>query len=326
MTASIDALQIVSTRVVDPSLLCCPGKYHGNLVWVSADKIICESCRQNFVVVEGSPILLDETQSMFTSMEVSKFTDTRQFPENKGWRMRLRSLFPASTSRENSLEIIEKFRHLLPETPTILVIGCGFSGRQYVEAFPNAKIYLTDVTLQGDATLVCDAEALPFWDESLDCVIIDQVLEHTSNPTKIVEEIRRCLKPDGLVYSGIPFHTPVHGYPFDFQRYTPLGHRLLFRGFQELEMRITQGPVSALSLTLIGFLTSLFNNLWWRRFSSFGVRLLFRPLFWLDHRYHKVGTLTIPGASAFLGKKQLKEFHPKEIVRDWLAAAAKGVN
>ncbi len=310
----------------DIQYLCCPYPDHGDLKQISANEIVCEICNRSFRSAEGRPILFDESKSIFTSTEVASLGDMRQFPENKGWRYRVRKLFPASSSREICLSLFEKFSHLLPCSPVVLVIGCGFSGERYVRAFSKGRVFLSDVTLQGDSTVVCDAECLPFRDQSLDCVVIDQVLEHALNPVGVVADILRCLRSGGIVYSGLPFHTPIHGFPFDFNRYTPLGHRMLFRGFEELEMRITQGPVSALSLTLIGFLSGLWDNRWWKSLCSLAVRISFTPIFWLDLRYAKSSNLTIPAASAFFGRKQSDEVHPRRIVSDWASMCQSKAN
>ena len=49
------------------------------------------------------------------------------------------------------------------------------------------------------------------------------------------------LKDDGLVYAETPFLQQVHGGPYDFTRFTHLGHRRLFRKFIELESGATAG-------------------------------------------------------------------------------------
>ncbi|MCM3874273.1 MAG: class I SAM-dependent methyltransferase [Pyrinomonadaceae bacterium] len=286
---------------------------------ISEGKIVCELCGRQFRSVAGRPILFDESRSVFSSEEVEELTDVIQFPQNIGWRYQLRKALPAAAPRVTGLDLLAKNVGLLPDHPVVLVVGCGSTRECYAKMFPSAQLFLTDVTLQGDATAVCDGECLPFRDEGLDCVVVDQVLEHVVNPAGVVAEISRCLKPNGIVYSGVPFHAPVHGFPFDFQRYTPLGHRLLFRRFQELEFTITQGPVSAISLTLIGFFASISRNIWWRRLTSFTVRLLLKPLLWIDRRRTTPRGLMIPAASAFLGKKQQEGISTKEIILDWTA-------
>lgn len=302
---------------VDLDLLCCPHRDHGRLRQISETAIRCASCQQEFKVVGRRLVLLDETRSLFSSDDVAAHGDERQFPESTGWKFFLRRLFPASASRDVALDLVPRHLQGLTDAPSVLVIGCGSTGGRYSKLLPSARLFLTDVTLQGDAVIACDGECLPFPDESLECVIVDQVLEHALHPARIVDEIHRCLKRTGLVFSGVPFHMPVHGFPFDFQRYTPVGHRMLFARFDELEFCITQGPVSALSLTLVGFCASLWDNLWWRRASSLLVRLMCGPMLRFDRRYVKAKGMNIPGASAFLGRKRNSDVSLTEVVTTW---------
>lgn len=45
---------------------------------------------------------------------------------------------------------------------------------------------------------------IPFDDKTFDSVLLDNVLEHIETPSLLFEEIRRVLKPDGLVLIGVP--------------------------------------------------------------------------------------------------------------------------
>jgi SAM-dependent methyltransferase len=259
-------------------------------------------------VLDGRPVLLDESRSIFFTEEVLAHTDRRLFSDVKGIKSYLRKLLPAG-SWEGKTVGLRKYADRLPEDPLVVVIGCGFTGRMFREMFPQGRLLLSDVTLQGDADIVCAGECLPLPANSVDLVVVDQVLEHTSNPVDVVEEIYRCLKPGGTVFSGVPFYYPNHGFPFDFQRFTPLGHRLLYRKFQKLELRLTGGPFSALSLALIAFCQSLWKNLQWSRITSFLIRLCFRPLIALDYFFQgeALTTTTIAINSVFVG---VKDLHP----------------
>jgi hypothetical protein len=52
----------------------------------------------------------------------------------------------------------------------------------------------------------------------------------------------------------------VHGWPYDFTRFTLLGHRRLFRRFAEIESGVVIGPGSALAESYQHFLTSFFRS------------------------------------------------------------------
>jgi SAM-dependent methyltransferase len=65
------------------------------------------------------------------------------------------------------------------------------------------------------------ADALPLSDESFDCVICTEVLEHCQHPQAVMKEIARVLKPDGRACLTTPFYQQLHEVPYDFYRYTP---------------------------------------------------------------------------------------------------------
>lgn len=69
-------------------------------------------------------------------------------------------------------------------------------------------------------TVFADAATLPFADESIDTVLLFEVLEHLARPTAALAEIGRVLKPGGRLLASVPFLYPIHDAPHDFQRYT----------------------------------------------------------------------------------------------------------
>ena len=60
-------------------------------------------------------------------------------------------------------------------------------------------------------------------------------------PEKVVAEIYRVLKENGIVYAETPFMQQVHEGAYDFTRYTVLGHRYLFRQFHALSIGGNKG-------------------------------------------------------------------------------------
>ena len=71
--------------------------------------------------------------------------------------------------------------------------------------------------------LVADATQLPFPDQSFDLVMCFETLEHADNPWKIVAEIERVCKKNGIIILSSQQNFPLHMHPSDYFRYTPYG-------------------------------------------------------------------------------------------------------
>ncbi|MBU6407886.1 MAG: methyltransferase domain-containing protein [Alphaproteobacteria bacterium] len=61
---------------------------------------------------------------------------------------------------------------------------------------------------------------IPFPDATFDYVLCTEVLEHVENPGELIAEMRRVLRPGGLIVATVPFSARVHHAPHDFHRYT----------------------------------------------------------------------------------------------------------
>src|SRR5262249_5944883 len=121
-------------------------------------------------------------------------------------------------------------------------------------------IVVTDVAYHPGVDAVCDGHDLPFLDDHFDFVMLTAVLEHVLAPDRVVAEVARVLKKGGVVYAGTPFMQQVHMGAYDFQRFTDLGHRWLFREFDEVRRGTCGGPASTLVWALIYFATALSSN------------------------------------------------------------------
>jgi len=84
--------------------------------------------------------------------------------------------------------------------------------------------------------IVCNAEEMPLEDCSYDLVLCTQVLEHCTNPQRIVDECHRVLKPGGTLLVTVPSAFPQHGYPADNWRFMPDGLRHLLRAFSTVQV------------------------------------------------------------------------------------------
>jgi SAM-dependent methyltransferase len=214
--------------------------------------------------VDGIPVLLDERKSVFSIEDYIAHKETF-FNDADGSKNRLRKLavrlVPSINRNVRSRENYRQLGNLLLRqcsTPRVLVIGGSILGQgmEALTRYGSLDLVETDVSLGPRTALVCDAHDLPFKDESFDCVIAQAVLEHVVDPYACVEEAHRVLKPGGLIYAETPFIQQVHGGRFDFTRFTYLGHRRLFRNFEEISSGATCGPGMALAWSYQYFLLS----------------------------------------------------------------------
>ena len=77
----------------------------------------------------------------------------------------------------------------------ILDVGCGY--QPYRCLFGNSRYLGLDLSLERRPTVVGDARFLPFKDGAFDGIICSEVLEHVFEKEKVLEEIRRVLRPKG---------------------------------------------------------------------------------------------------------------------------------
>lgn len=72
---------------------------------------------------------------------------------------------------------------------------------------------------------------------SFDAILCGQCLEHCTNPFKLIKEMYRICKQNGLCVLIAPFIADEHKYPIDCWRFLPDGFKALFKqtGFTTLE-------------------------------------------------------------------------------------------
>lgn len=283
-------LRLTATSVSDPGLLRCPATGQ-QLVAGEDGELVTEDGAISYPVVADIPILLDERRSPFriADYEIPREACTpRHFAHPK---RALRSLIgavdrrlPALSHNVGSHENYRRLRELLAHKrrARVLVVGGAIAGVGFetlLEA-PNVEIVDVDIAWGPRTTIICDAHDLPFRDGSFDAVVCQAVLEHVLDPARVVQEIHRVLAPDGLVYSEVPFMYQVHGAPYDFTRFTALGHRRLYRHFDVIACGTQCGPGTALGLSLTYFLRSLPRSAAGSALAMRVARLLF---FWCKH-------------------------------------------
>jgi len=109
---------------------------------------------------------------------------------------------------------------------TVLDIGCGAAGKTlYYAASGAGFVYGMDIVPEYKEEawklarekgleekfefILGDAAALPFDEDCIDTIIMNDAMEHVANPEKVLEECYRVLKPGGRIFINFPpYHHP----------------------------------------------------------------------------------------------------------------------
>lgn len=237
--------------------ICRQVLVQGGMEWTCASEHV-------FPVINDIPILINDGRSVFAVSDYAR--PSKQTPSSQS-RLKdvLSPRLPRLSQNETGPANYAAFGEILGSTfgnAKVLVVGGRTIGIGMKKLYtdPRFSFVETDLQFGPQVQVICDAHDLPFADESFDGVIIQAVLEHVADPPRCVEEIHRVLKDGGVVYAETPFMQQVHGGPYDFTRYTHLGHRRLFRSFDEVSSGPIGGPGMALAWSYRAFLKSWTSN------------------------------------------------------------------
>jgi len=124
-----------------------------------------------------------------------------------------------------------------------VVLNLGSGPRVY-----KKRLDIINVDLFGfkEIDMIADASDLPIEDNVVDLVLNQAMLEHVKNPDVVVSEMHRILRPGGEALCYLPFISPFHAAPYDFNRWTVEGVRELFQAFDQTEIGIGGGPTSGM--------------------------------------------------------------------------------
>ena len=231
-------------------------------VTLHGEGMACTGCELTFPIVQGVPVVLNESNSVFRVAEYVSGEEQHMQEAAPSLKERIRRLIPRPSLNIKGEANYARYAQGIVEQasrPRVLVLGGRILGQgmEPMASNPNIQLVETDVCFGPRTQLICDAHDIPFADESFDGVIIQAVLEHVCDPYRVVEEIYRVLKPGSLVYAETPFMQQVHARAWDFTRFTELGHRRLFRRFSQIDRGACCGSGMALAWAWQYFLLSL---------------------------------------------------------------------
>ncbi len=147
----------------------------------------------------------------------------------------------------------------------------------------RCAVFNLDIQSNSQVDLVGDAHCLPFADNSLDSIILQAVLEHVTEPRRVIAETERALKPGGYLYIEMPFLQGFHADPHDYQRYTLEGLRHRLEKFEEVACGVSVGPFCTLVWIVRDGASSLFRHPFLYAAVRFSLGWILAPLRYLDY-------------------------------------------
>ncbi len=297
------------------------------------ESVVCLSaaCGRPFPLVAGIPVLINEERSIFTIDDFVKGHDTTfHLHPSRANRLlgRLMDILPSIGHSIGAKENYERFgRLLLDETPQPIVLVVGGSimgfGMDALTRYTSIELVATDVSFGPSTRIICDAHDIPFADGTFDGVVVQATLEHVVDPYRCVDEVRRVLKPRGLVYAETPFMQQVHMGAYDFTRFTHSGHRRLFRHFSEISSGPICGPGMALAWSYQYFLLSFVTSRWLRGLVRAFCSLTAFYLKYADRfLMNKKGAIDSASGFYFMGRKAERIFVDRDLVGYYRGAIA----
>ena len=263
--------------------LCCPCINKADLIEVSGG-LICSkhSCYHakhdhSFQIKNDIPIIISEvnTDTVCSSDQSAHYVDRSLSTFEKLRKM----VAGESKVTKNNCDRFNQLLCELTDRPKVLVIGGAQKGSGTSAMWQSEKIEITSIDIYASSLtdLVCDAHYLPIQKHSFHGVWVQAVLEHVVEPQKVVSEIYRVLKPNGIVYAETPFMQQVHEGAYDFRRYTVTGHRYLFKDFELVSIGGNKGPELVLAWAIRYFVWGLTRSRQVARVFGLFCGLILRP-------------------------------------------------
>jgi SAM-dependent methyltransferase len=279
------------------------------------DSVRCERCHTVFPLAAGRPVLICPDNPVFDSMSYGAARPRVSADRRLRSRVAERALRSVNLSRDRCLA---DMAGRLDPGNVVLLLGSG-DQKQHVQHLLGAPITVIaiDVDPEADVDAFVDGHALPFKDGAFDAVVTTAVLEHVLRPERVMSEIARVVRSEGLLYSEIPFMQQVHAGAYDFTRYTLSGHRRLAAPFAELESGAVAGPGTALLWSIEHWLLALGAS----RRATKAMRVALGWLGWLDRRIAE-RPAALDGASCtyYYGRRRRQE----ETSDRWIVEAYRG--
>ncbi len=197
-------------------ILCNP--HTGAKLLEENENILFDTDGVAFPVCRGVPMFLDQQDENISDQDfhyIDHYTiDAEMFDY---YRTKHDRLDNATTKLlQNSI-----LKQVPNNTRMLLDVGCGcaYVAKHFMNtgvrvvsldvALANAQKALEKYPSENHAAVTADVFALPFHENTFDCVVASEIIEHTVNPVAFVEALKRVLKPGGTLIISTPYKEKI---------------------------------------------------------------------------------------------------------------------
>jgi len=247
-------------KIIEKNILICPNCNNHKLEFTN-EYIICNKCNKKYDIKNNKFYFVkSDTKDIKNYLDKIKLI----FKKFKNLYELLRKLISPVYAKRGKLR---KFIKLHITNKDIVAVNIGSGNTDLSDDISNIDLFPYE-----NVDLTCDIQNIPLKDDSIDAVINIGVLEHVKDPFKVVKEIHRILKRNGLICCAVPFIQGFHASPNDFMRFTYEGMKILFKDFEIVELIPIGGPTSSLLW--------IFQE-WLALFLSFGIKRIYKVLYFI---------------------------------------------
>ena len=133
-------------------------------------------------------------------------------------------------------------------TGTVLEVGGLLQNRELYQFSQATEYHTLDIAANPGVTQIGDVHDLAmFKPNSLDAVVIFNVLEHCHNPWIVVKNIYIWLKEGGKCFCMVPSAQRLHDFPGDYWRPLPDGMQQLFQDFRQRKLYVYGNPMTVIA-------------------------------------------------------------------------------
>ena len=189
-------------------ILCCPNCRSDLRVMDKPLCLVCANCEESFELRNGVWL-------MFRGADLSDVS----FMEYKSYYERCAKhdlyILPIDVSQWACLSSLSKF---IRRCQNDLILDIGSADGKLGELITGevvcldiSETYLKAAQMKGLTAFAGRAEALPF-KKVFDIVVLSNILEHVPDPVRVIEEIKKVLKPSGRLYIVVPYEEDISVY------------------------------------------------------------------------------------------------------------------